>query len=122
MNNTEVISTLKECIEKLKIDIERIAKLRDAIPYDTNAQIQQRKVLNSVLAQLIAEESSMRFSLNEREAQVNLFPPLDDEIAQLFLAYLNVLNQVIKDDQKFDQFVVIAKGIGSAANGINKIT
>jgi hypothetical protein len=123
MDNNSVISELKACVKKLEDDIKILKKKRDGIPSDTPKQIQQKKELTSLIAEMIAEKNSLETIINEREAAVaGSIPPLSNDLVAKFTTKMNILNQVIKADQGFDQIVAIANGINSASAEISKIT
>jgi len=123
MDNNSVISELKACVKKLEDDIKILKKKRDSIPSDTPKQIQQKKELTSLIAEMIAEKNSLETIINEREAAVaGSIPPLSNDLVAKFTTKMNILNQVIKADQGFDQIVAIANGINSASAEISKIT
>lgn len=73
--SVEILTTRladKKRITFLEQKINELVKMRDETPTDTKADIIKSRKLTSQLAQLIAEEASIKFKLNEQEAASSL--------------------------------------------------
>lgn len=123
MDNNGVVSRLKQCVKKLEDDMEVVREKRDNTTSSSRTGRQQRRKLNRLLAEMIAEKNALEVVINERTAAVaGAIPALSSTQVAKFTAQMNILNQVIQADQSFDRIVGIAEGINSASAEIGKIT
>ena len=122
MDNKEVVKNLKESVEKITSNITILVECRDSIPTTTADLRQQRNRLTSLIAKLIAEQNSLESIINEREASLVSFTPLDQASSAAFINLIHELDKVIQADQEFNKIVAMANGIKAAADEIEKIT
>ncbi|MGR9045957.1 MAG: hypothetical protein ACU83N_11715 [Gammaproteobacteria bacterium] len=123
MDNNEVISNLKKCVEKLEANENALKKKRNSIPASDDESIRKRNKLTGLMAEMIAKTNALESVINEREAaEAGSVPPLDPNLVTKFKEQMNKLNVVIQADQNFDAIVAAAKGINSAAAEIKTTT
>ena len=122
MDNKIVIVELKKCVAQLEVSIDILANKRDNTTSGTPEGRKQRRELTRLITQMIAEQTSLNFEIDEREAATHSIPPLSPDLVAKFTEQMNKLNVVIQADQNFDKIVAVAKGINSAAAEIKTTT
>lgn len=121
MDNSSVISELKNAVANLEVNLTVLTEQRDSTTSGTPVLIQQRKTLTSLIAEMIAQKNALEIVINEREAQSGAFPPLSSEQVAKFLAQMEILNTAIQADQNFDRIVAVAEGINAASAEVGNL-